>query len=96
MNPWVKFNAPPCGNGAETFPFNLLDDAVSEAETGAIVSIVPGADSTETFTGGDTLGAQMSLTNSDPGSGPVSIGISARRDTGIVRPKTGFVSRSRN
>jgi hypothetical protein len=92
-NPWVDFGAAPCGNGAPGYPFNLLADAVAAADPGATVSIVPGTDGSETFTGAGAISTALSLENSDPGSGSVRVGVTTRRSSEIKRSTTGFVSR---
>ena len=93
-NLWVDFGAPPCGNGAQGYPFNLLASAVSAADPGAVVSLVPGTSSSETFSGGSAINAPLTLANADPGSGGVQIGVVARRSSEIKKSTTGFVSRS--
>jgi len=94
-NPWVDFAADPCGNGSEPEPFDLLADAVTVADGGATVSIIPGTPSNETFVDDSAIDTSLILTNAEPGNGSVSIGVTARRAPPVDRAKTGFVSRPR-
>jgi hypothetical protein len=91
MNVWVDFSET-CGNGGQTYPLGLLAEAVAEADPGAAVLIVPGTNSSETFAGGSAINSAMTLANADPGSGTVSIGVTARRGQSTGQSKTGFVS----
>lgn len=95
-NPWVDFAAGPCGNGGQTYPFDTLAEGVSAATSGATVSIVPGAQSTETFAGASAIDAQVTLTNAEPGSGTASIGVTGRRGEPDKPARTGFVARPRS
>lgn len=91
-NPWVDFSMSSSGTGAQNSPFHTLAEALLAADpAGATISIVPGMDSSETFTGGSTINQIVMLSNSDGGIGSVSIGVSARRD--LPAKESGFVSR---
>lgn len=86
-NLFVDFGASSGGNGAESFPFNTLSDALGAADPGGTVNLAPGS-SSETL----TVNQDVSLVNSNPGGGSVLIGAGgARSAEGSAR--VGFVSR---
>lgn len=95
-NPWVDFAAGPCGNGAQTYPFDTLEEGVNAAESGATISIVPGTQSGETFTGANAIDTPMALTNAEPGNGTAWIGFIGRRSESTEPARTGFVARPRS
>lgn len=72
-NLFVNFGLALNGNGADVAPFNNMVDAVAVANPGATINLVPGS-SSETFTGASSITKQLTLVNSDPGLGSVTIG----------------------
>ncbi len=94
-NPWVDFSLTDTGNGAQTNPFKTLAEALAAAAPDATVSIVPGVDSTETFTeaGGSEISQSVTLANSDFASGSVSIGVPTRSPSPEEEQRTGFISK---
>lgn len=69
-NLYVDFGAGSNGNGAETFPFDNLSDAVSGLNTSGTIRIESGS-STETFTGGSAISKAMTIQSN---GGTVTIG----------------------
>lgn len=61
------------GFGSPTLPFGMLQDAIDDANSGATIHIEPG-NSSETFTAGSSLSKAMTLLNSTPLEGTVTIG----------------------
>lgn len=86
---YVQFAASVNGIGTQVSPFDNAGDAVEDVATGGVVHLMPG-DSPEVFTGSRAIARQMTLSNEDPGSGPVRIGA---ENSG--RSFEGFVSQSR-
>lgn len=67
---YVDFGAGTNGNGAQSLPFDNLQDAVTAANASAVIHLEPGR-SAESFTGAGAISKALTIRNNTPGGGSV-------------------------